>query len=116
MGEGDDRRTVLRTRAFLADNFERQSDGQFFVSLELPRLTDKIDVYALYARQNFNEILDIFAIDDTLVKFTVRWDLNEQFYLNMNYGRIWQLAAALAEQGFQSNDEFGLSLGFAEEL
>ncbi|MDW8363595.1 MAG: hypothetical protein RMK74_14440 [Myxococcales bacterium] len=118
-GEGESRRTAVRGRLFLADNFERVADSQFFVSLEIPRLNDKIDVYALYARQNFDGLADLVALEDSLVKVSVRWDLNEQFYLTLNYGRIWQLvrdAEALVREGFRSDDEIGLALGFAEEL
>jgi len=118
-GEGEARRTALRARLYISDVFGRDSDGQFLVTLELPRLMDKIDVYALYSRQNFGELLDIFELNHTLVKLQVRWDLNEQFYVQMNYGRIWQIgvdAVTGTTDGFSSNNEFGISLGFAEEL
>ena len=118
-GTGDAERTALLGRLYVSDNFSREADGQFLLSVKVPRLADKIDLYGLYSRQNFDSLVDVFRIEDTLVKFLVRWDLNEQFYLSLNYGRIWQLqvdTAGLSQTGFQSNDEFGFSLGFAEEL
>lgn len=115
----DQRRTAVRFRLFISDTFSREDDGQFLATLEIPRLSDDIDVYALYSRQNFDDIVDIFQLEDTLVKVLVRWDLNEQFYLLMNYGRIWQLQvddAGMSVDGFQSNNEVGLSVGFTEDL
>ena len=89
------------------------------LSLQVPRLADKIDIYALYSRQNFNRLVDIFQLDSTLVKVVVRWDLNEQFYVLLNYGRLWQLeveAPGRTLTGFQSSNDFGISLGIAEGL
>ena len=118
-GSGDDRRTALSARFYLGDNFRRRDDGQFVLSLQVPRLADKIDIYALYSRQNFNRLVDIFQLNSTLVKVVVRWDLNEQFYVLLNYGRLWQLeveAPGRTLTGFQSSNDFGISLGIAEGL
>jgi len=118
-GSGDDRRTAVRARLFLSDVFGRSDDGQFLVTLEVPRLNDHIDVYAMFARQNFDDLVDIFSLDNTLIKLLVRYDLSEQMYLLMNYGRIWQLevnAEGRTADGFDSNNEFGISFGFAEEI
>ncbi|MBI2897411.1 MAG: hypothetical protein HYY06_27885 [Deltaproteobacteria bacterium] len=118
-GTGTDRRRAFRARAFLGDTFGRQGDGQFVVTAEMPRLGDKIDLYALYSRQNFDTIADLVKLDDTLVKLRVRWDLAAKIYVLLTYGRLWQLqtrADGTTDRGFQSSNDFNVSLGYAEEL
>lgn len=118
-GEGDDRRSALRARFYLGDTLGRSNDGQFVLTLQVPRLAKKIDIYALYSRQNFDRLVDIFQLDNTVIKVLVRWDLNDQFYLLMNYGRLFQLSVdptGSAAAGFQSGNDFNISLGFAEGL
>jgi glycine/D-amino acid oxidase-like deaminating enzyme len=56
---------------------------------------------------------------NTLVKLRVRWDLNEKFYVLLAYARLWQLVTSqdgTTRTGFQSGNDFNISLGFAEEL
>jgi hypothetical protein len=118
-GSGTERRKALFGRMYVADTIGRSNDGQFLASLSIPRLSEKIDVHALFSRLALNNARDIFRLDNTLVKVLVRWDLNKDFYLIMNYGRIWQLQAATSgftDTGFQSNNEFNISLGFQETL
>jgi hypothetical protein len=118
-GTGDERRKAIFGRMYVADTFGRSNDGQFLASLSIPRMSKKIDVHALYSRLSFNNVVDIFRLDNTLVKVLVRWDLNQEFYLLMNYGRIWQLQTAtnnMTDTGFQSNNEFNISIGFQETL
>ncbi len=118
-GEGDDRRSAFRARFYIGGTFGRANDGQFVLTVQVPRLAKKIDIYALYSRQNFDRLIDIFHLNNTVIKVIVRWDLNEQFYVLMNYGRLFQLsvdASGSAAAGFQSGNDFNLSLGFAEGL
>ena len=120
-GEGDERRPVFQTRLSVGDNFGRDADGQFVLTAGLTRLGRKIDVFALYSRQSFDTLLDVFQLEDTLVKVFVRWDLNAQFYVLIDYGRIWQLRADADDgvaraSGFSSGNDFHISLGFAEGL
>lgn len=118
-GSGEQRRKAVFGRLYIADTIGRSQDGQFLASLSIPRLSEKIDVHALYSRLSFAKVVDIFKLDNTLVKVLVRWDLNQDFYLLMNYGRIWQLRTstdAMTDTGFQSNNEFNISLGFQETL
>lgn len=120
-GSGDtaERRRAFFARGFFGNTFGRSGDGQFVLSVEVPRLANKIDLFGLFSRQSFDEIGDIFTLEDTLVKVMVRWDLTERFYVLMNYNRAWQILAAAdgtAQGGFQSSNDFVVSLGIAEEL
>lgn len=118
-GTGEERRKAIFGRMYIADTIGRGNDGQFLASLSIPRMSKKIDVHALYSRLSFGELRDIFKLDNSLVKVLVRWDLNKDFYLLMNYGRIWQLQTstnAMTDTGFQSNNEFNISVGFQETL
>jgi hypothetical protein len=120
-GEGDERRPVFQSRLSVGDNFGRDADGQFVLTAGLTRLGRKIDVFALYSRQSFDTLLDVFQLEDTLVKVFVRWDLNAQFYVLIDYGRIWQLRVDADDgveraSGFLSGNDFHISLGFAEGL
>lgn len=111
-----ERRRIFFARGFFGNTFGRTGDGQFVLSAEAPRLADKIDLYALFSRQGFDEIGDLFTLQDTLVKVLVRWDLTERFYVLLNYARVWQLRATPDQGGFQSGNAFTASLGIAEEL
>jgi hypothetical protein len=116
---GGERRRAFFARGFFGNTFGRSRDGQFVISMEVPRLAEKIDLFALYSRQGFDEVGDIFTLEDTVVKFLVRWDLTERFYVLMNYNRVWQLApegAGSTVGGYQSANDFTVSIGIAEEL
>jgi hypothetical protein len=116
---GGERRRAFFARGFFGNTFGRSRDGQFVISMEVPRLAEKIDLFALYSRQGFDEIGDMFTLQDTVVKLAVRWDLTERFYVLLNYNRIWQLApegSVNTVDGFQSANDFTVSIGIAEEL
>lgn len=117
-GEGSDRRVVANGRVYIADNLGRNADGQFLVSLGLHRLGGEFDVTALYSRQNWSMLRDIFQLNNTLIKLLVRWDFSEYFYLLMNYGRIWQLVADASSggAGYQSQNELTFSLGYSGDV
>ena len=96
-----------------------QQNVQFVVTAEVPRLSDRIDIFALYSRQGFDRLRDLFTLNDTLVQLKVRWDLTEQFYVLIHYGRLWQLqslANGTTDTGFRSSNDFNVSLGFAGAL
>lgn len=119
LAANNSRRRAFFARAFFGNTFGRTGDGQFVLAAEVPRLADKIDLYGLFSRQSFDEIGDIFTLHDTLVKVMVRWDLTEKFYVLMNYGRLWQLQTnpdGTTQSGFQSGNDFTVSLGVAEQL
>ncbi|MBK8170269.1 MAG: hypothetical protein IPK60_07965 [Sandaracinaceae bacterium] len=117
-GEGAERRVVANGRVYIADNVGRGNDGQFLVSLGLHRIGGNFDVTALYSRQNWNLLRDIFQLNNTLVKVLVRWDFSDSFYLLMNYGRIWQLFvdSGGSTVGYQSNNELTFSLGYSGDV
>lgn len=117
-GEGDDRRVVANGRVYIADSLGRNADGQFLVSLGLHRLGGDIDVTALYSRQNWSMLRDIFQLNNTLIKLLVRWDVSTDWYLLMNYGRIWQLVPDATGQGasYLSQNEITFSLGYSGDV
>lgn len=114
-----ERKRAFFARGFFGNTFGRTGDGQFVLSMEVPRLANKIDLFGLFSRQGFDEIGDLFTLQDTLVKVAVRWDLTERFYVLLNYGRVWQLRVTpegTSQSGFQSGNDFTVSIGVAEEL
>lgn len=111
-----DQRVLFFAQLYAGDNIERDNDGEVTLTIGVPRLSDAIDIYALYSRQSIDSFGDLFELDDTLVKLHVRWDLlRGLMYVLLEYGRIWQVLIdqeSFSTLGFTSENVFNISLGF----
>ncbi|MBN1947163.1 MAG: hypothetical protein JW797_15945 [Bradymonadales bacterium] len=91
----------------------RNLSGRAGVGGAIYSLDDKIDLWAQFVQQGWDDLEGLFSLANSVLEVNARYLLTDQIYLNFFYDQTWFL---LNTESFDSTHNLGLSLGFLSRI
>jgi hypothetical protein len=92
----------------------RELSGRAGAGISLYGVDDKVDVTALFVQQGWDNLDGLFALDNSILEVDVRYLIDEEMYLDFFFDQTF--FALSDDAGFDTANDFGVSLGFLSEL